>query len=695
MTVPTDSAAPSAPASAAEPWQLDATSRNVLVALILGMFTAAVSQTIVGPAMPRIVAELGGMENYSWVATTAMLLSAITTPIVGKLSDLYGRKRFYLGGLVVFMAGAVLSGLAPTFWVLIAGRAVQGIGMGTLMPLSQTIIGDLIPPRQRGKYQGYMGAVFGLATVGGPLVGGAITDAWGWRWLFFAGLPIGLVSLGLIGRFMTLPHQRRQVRIDVAGMVVLAGALVSILLATSWGGTTYPWASAPVLGLYAAGLVLTVLFVGIELRAAEPVLPLRLFRNRQFTLSNLAGFFLAMVMFAVMIYLPVFAQGVLGVGATASGLILMPLNVGQIIMGIITGLLITRTGRYKEFMMVGVLLLGVGQWLLTRLGWQSATWQVTVAMVVFGVGLGMVLQQYTLVVQNTVSRRDLGVATAATQFFRSVGSTVGIAVFGTVLNTGLADAITRYLPPGADAASGDLNAGAVLDPSVLASLPPAVADAVRRGLADQLHDVFLFALPLIVVIGLLTLGLRAVPLRETVHTPEEAQRELLDTLTQSADTGALLPSLSEGRAPRTRERLLGIQLGLLADEARHERPLLHRAVTEVGEGDFDRGLELLRRTAQMLTTEDEQVAANGERFAVAVGELAGRHGGLLSRQLRADVAVAAALARRDTDAVLQGPEPTVAEKYEAVDVTRLQLAGNELTSALLVDLVGARPGRPA
>ncbi len=684
-----------APGAAPEPWRLDRTSRNVLIALILGMFTAAVSQTIVGPAMPRIVAELGGMEHYSWVATTAMLLSAITTPIVGKLSDLYGRKRFYLGGLVVFMLGAVISGLAPTFWVLIAGRAVQGIGMGTLMPLSQTIIGDLIPPRQRGKYQGYMGAVFGVATVGGPLVGGAITDAWGWRWLFFAGLPIGVVALALIARFMTLPHQRRQVRVDVAGMVVLTGALVSILLATSWGGTTYPWASAPVLGLYAVGLVLTVVFVGIELRAAEPVLPLRLFRNRQFTLSNLAAFFLAMVMFAVMIYLPVYAQGVLGVSATASGLILMPLNVGQILMGIVTGLLITRTGRYKEFMLAGIALLGVGQWLLTRLGWQSDPWHVTLAMVVFGVGLGMVLQQYTLVVQNSVSRRDLGVATAATQFFRSVGSTVGIAVFGTVLNSGLGAAIASHLPPGAAPGPQQLDAGSVLDPSVLAALPPVVADAVRRGLADQLHSVFLVALPLILVIGALTLALRAVPLRETIHTPEEAQRELLDTLSQSADTGGLLPSLSEGRAPRTRERLLGIQLGLLADQARPDRPLLCRAVTEVGEGDFGRGLELLRRTAQMLTTEDEQVAADAERFAVAVGALAGRHGGLLSRGLRADVAVAAALARRDSEAVLQGPEPTVAEKYEAVDVSRLQLAGNELTSALLVDLVGSRSGQSA
>ena len=676
----------------ADAWRLDRTSRNILFALILGMFTAAVSQTIVGPAMPRIIAELGGMDHYSWVATTALLFSAITTPIVGKLSDLFGRKRFYLGGLVVFMLGAVVSGLAPNFWILIAGRAVQGVGMGTLMPLSQTIIGDIIPPRQRGKYQGYMGAVFGVATVGGPLLGGAVTDAFGWRWLFFVGLPIGLVALVLIGRFMHLPHQRREVKVDLAGMVVLSAALVALLLATSWGGTTYPWASGVIIGLYAAGAVLTAVFVAIELRVEEPVLPLRLFRNPQFTLSNLAAFFLAMVMFGAMIYLPVYAQGVLGVGATASGLILMPLNLGQIILGIVTGWLITRTGRYKEFMVAGIVALGVGQWLLVRLTWQSVVWEVIVAMVVFGVGLGMVMQQYTLVVQNAVGRRDLGVATAATQFFRSVGSTVGIALFGTVLNAGLADAIRGHLPAGTEASASGLNAGSVLDPSVLAGLPPAVVDAVRHGLADRLHDVFTVGLPLVVVILLLTVALRPTPLRETVHTPEEAQREFLDTMSQSAEAGALVPSLSEGRAPRTRERVLGIQLGLLADEAdREDRPLLHRAVAEVGGGDFERGRRLLRRTARMLATEDSETAASDEKYAVEVGELTARRGGLLSRELRADLAVAASLARRPASEVLEGPEVTVAEKYQAVDVSRLTVAGNELASALLVDLAVARP----
>ena len=501
-------------------FRLSREHKIVFAGLMLGMFVASISQTIVGPALPQIVADLGGMDHYSWVATAAMLVSAVVVPVVGKLSDLYGRKSFYVAGLVIFMLGSVVSGLADSFWVLVAGRAIQGAGMGTLMPLSQTIIGDIIPARQRGKYQGLMGAVFGVTSVAGPLAGGLITDHLGWRWLFFATLPVGLVTLAFVARHMHLPHQRRDAKIDVAGIITLAISMVSILLATSWGGTTYPWASVEVLGLYAVGLVFAVAFVVVELRASEPLLPLRLFRSSVFSWSNVAGLGLSMVMFGSIIYIPVFAQGVLGVDATQSGLILMPMMLGLIVMGILTGLLVTRTGHYKPFMLAGVAIMAVGVWLLTLLSEVSSAWELFGAMAVVGIGLGMALQQFTLVVQNVVARRDLGVATATTQFSRNIGSTVGIAVYGSIMTGGLGAAVASHLPASmreqAAQQAGSLDVGSVLDPSSLGEVPPVVEQALRAGLADQLHDAFLVGLPILALVFVATAMIRHVPLRDTL-----------------------------------------------------------------------------------------------------------------------------------------------------------------------------------
>ena len=556
----TTTALPEAPTSSrAETYRLSPQARRVFMGLMLGMLVASISQTIVGPAMPRIVAELGGMDHYSWVATAAMLVSAIVVPVVGKLSDLYGRRGFYLAGLGVFMLGSVVSGFAGSFWVLVLGRAIQGLGMGTIMPLSQTIIGDIIPARQRGKYQGLMGAVFGVTSVAGPLAGGFITDHWGWRWLFFAAVPVGLVATAVIARFLHLPHQRREARIDHLGIATLTVSLVSLLLATSLGGTTFAWGSATILGLYALGVVALVAFVLVERRAEEPVIPLRLFRSSVFTASNVASFAVAMVMFGSIIYIPVYAQGVLGVDATNSGLILMPLMLGLIVMGIVSGLVITRTGRYKAIMLTGVAIMGAGLFLLTRLTYTSTQTQLTVAMVVLGVGLGMAMQQYTLVVQNAAARADLGVATASTQFFRNVGSTVGIAVFGTLMTSGLAAAIAGHLPPAVAARmpAGSVDAGSVLDPAALAGLPPVVADAVRQGLADQLHLVFLVALPLVAVVFLATLAITPLPLRDTTGAEEspavEAGHELLDAMAQSSPDGELVAEAGS-RAPAAAHR---------------------------------------------------------------------------------------------------------------------------------------------
>ncbi|MGC0251458.1 MDR family MFS transporter [Pseudactinotalea sp. Z1748] len=512
-------------ASPAPTWGLSRASRMVFIGLLLGMLVASISQTIVSPAMPIIVADLGGIDHYSWLATAAMLVSAVVVPIVGKLSDLYGRRSFYLAGLSIFLLGSILAGLAPSFWWLVAARGVQGLGMGALMTLSQTIIGDIIPPRQRGKYQGFMGAVFGVTSIAGPLLGGWITDHWGWRWLFYAALPVGVVALVFITKYLHVPQVQRRAKIDVAGIVTLAAALVSILLATSWGGTTYAWSSPQVLSLFALGAVLLAVFILIELRAEEPVLPLRLFRNSILTFSNLASLMIAMSMFGAIFYIPVYAQGVLGVSATVSGAIMIPMSLAMIVVGIVIGFLITRTGRYKVFIVGGTLTMLAGFGLLLRMDYGSSELQLTVAMVVLGAGLGGSMQPFTIIVQNAVSQRDLGVATATIQFFRNTGGTVGTAVLGTIMTSRMVTTIPHHLPEGVEEVlpAEGLGADSVLDPTLLAELPQAMAEAVRRGMADALHTVFLAAVPLVLLAVIASMLVKSIPLRTTLHDPADAR----------------------------------------------------------------------------------------------------------------------------------------------------------------------------
>ncbi len=673
-------------------FRLTPQSRRIFIGLLLGMLVASISQTIVGPAMPRIVAELGGMDHYSWVATAAMLVSAISVPIVGKLSDLYGRRPFYLGGLAIFIAGSILAGSAQNFWWLVGARAIQGLGMGIIMPLSQTIVGDIIPPRQRGKYQGWMGVVFGVTSVAGPLAGGVITDSLGWRWLFFVAVPVGLVALFVIARFLDLPHEPRKAVIDTWGIVTMSLGVTAVLLAVSWGGTSYPWSSPVIIGLFVAGTLLLTAFVFVELRVPEPVVPLRLFRTSIFTFANLGAFGMSMVMFGSIIYVPIYAQGVLAVNASTSGLITLPLMLGLVLVGLLAGITITRTGRYKELMLVGAVLLGVGVLLLARLSATSSAWEVVGGVGLIGVGLGALSQQYTLVVQNAVARKDLGVATAALQFFRNVGATVGTAIFGTVLSSGLDDAIFRHLPPqlAATIPHGTINAGSVLDSSVITSLPVEVISAVRAGLADQIALIFWVSVPITVFVFICTLLIKPMELRDTLNSPEDAGRELLDTMAQSS--GDVAPVLSgTGSGARTRERLLGIQLAIVAESAaRGDRPLLTRAVTELGSGDLIRGLTLLHCTAEMLTSDDPDVAASTERYACALADRVRSGGDTMSEDLRRQIAVAAATAPRGV--VLDSIERSVADRHEGVDIGKLKHAANDLMAALLVDLATDRRG---
>ena len=460
--------------------------------LMIGMFTASISQTIVSPAIPRIVADLGGLAWYSWLSTIVMLVSAVITPISGKLADIFGRRRFYIIGLLLFMLGSVLSGLAFNFSFLIFARTIQGMGMGILMPLSQTILAALIPPRQRGKYQSYMGAVMGASQVAGPLLGGWITDVSSWRWLFYISMPVGLVALLMILRHLHVPELSIDPKIDYAGISTMTVGVSATLLGISLGGSM-GWLTPQVLLLLAVGLAFTVAFVLVERKAEEPIVPLGLFRNSVFTVSTVAAFFMNMGMMAVLIYIPVYAQGVLKLSATESGLILMPMNVILFFIGVVVGNLITRTGHYKEFAVAGGAIQFVGALLILGLGQGSSRIDVVLATGVLGFGYGLAFQIYMLAVQNAVQRRDLGVATSSLQFFRNIGNTLGTAIAGTIMTTQLMSGIESRLTPELRERipTGGLDPNAVLNPGKLAYLPTELADLMRASLSDAMHAVFL------------------------------------------------------------------------------------------------------------------------------------------------------------------------------------------------------------
>ncbi|MYY13681.1 DHA2 family efflux MFS transporter permease subunit [Streptomyces sp. SID4919] len=496
--------------------------RSVLVsigALLLGMLLASLDQTIVSTALPTIVSDLGGLDHLSWVVTAYLLASTAATPLWGKLGDQYGRKRLFQTAVVIFLIGSALCGIAQNMPLLIGFRALQGLGGGGLMVLSMAIVGDLVPPRERGRYQGLFGAVFGTTSVLGPLLGGVLTEQLSWRWVFYVNLPLGAVALVVIATSLRIPRRDTRHTIDYLGTFLIASVATCLVLVASLGGTTWAWGSAPVIGLALLGLLLAVAFVAVERRAAEPVLPLKLFRVRTFTLAAVIGFIIGFAMFGAMTYLPTFLQIVRGVTPTMSGVHMLPMVVGLLLSSTVSGQIVSRTGRWKVFPVAGTGITTVGLLLLHRLDAHTGTAETSAYFFVFGLGLGLVMQVLVLIAQNSVTYEDLGVATSGVTFFRSIGAAFGVAVFGSVfagrLQDALADALAgRNLPAGVDPAS------LAADPRRLDQIPAALRPAVLDAFSSSITEVFLYAAPVALLGFVLAWFFHEDPLRGSVRVPD-------------------------------------------------------------------------------------------------------------------------------------------------------------------------------
>jgi EmrB/QacA subfamily drug resistance transporter len=483
--------------------------RDTLLALtgvLLGMLLAALNQTILATALPRIVADVGGAEHYSWVFSGYMLAVAVTTPIYGRLSDIYGRRPFFIAGIGLFVAGAVVGATANSMLQVVLARAVQGLGAGALMPLAFATIGDLVPASDRGRWQGLTGAVFGVASVIGPTTGGWIADNANWRWVFLVSLPVSLLALAFIVTTLRIPpHPERGTHVDYTGAGLLAAGLCLTLLATVRGGQDAPWGSAQIVGLFAGGAALLAAFITWERRQAQPIVPIGLFAERPVTFGTLAGFFTGMGMFGTIVFVPLFMQGALGDSATSSGLVLAPLMLSMVVTSAGSGQIITRTGRYRWALLSGPVVMGVGFAMLSALDVGSTRLQATLAMIVVGLGLGLLLQNLVLVIQNAVPSRHMGAATSAAQLSRSLGNTVGVSVMGAILAAGLPAGGGLGIITGIGGTAGD-----------------------GRVLAEALHPVFELGLPLMAITLALVALIPEVPLRRGVRDDVAAPAESAD-----------------------------------------------------------------------------------------------------------------------------------------------------------------------
>jgi len=585
----------------------------IIGALLLGMLLAALDQTIVATALPTIAGDLHGLSHLSWVVTAYLLASTVSTPLWGKLGDLYGRKVFFEAAIVIFLVGSALCGLAHSIFILIVFRAVQGIGGGGLLTGAQTIVADVVPARDRGRYQGLFGSVFGVTSVIGPLIGGFFVDNLSWRWVFYVNLPIGAVALAVVAAVLPGQLRRAQHRIDYLGTVLLAGAATSLVLLTSLGGTTYAWSSAPIFILGGAAVVLGAAFIWAESRAAEPVVPLHLFRNRVFSAASAIGFVVGFALFGAIAYLPQYMQIVKGVSPTVSGLRLLPLMVGLLTTSIVSGRLVSRWGRYRIFPIIGTATMTVGLYLLSHLGVTTSVWLSSVYMLVLGAGIGASLQVLVVAVQNAVSYADLGAATGGTTFFRSIGGSFGTATFGAVFSNVLAGDLAAALhglrlPPGVTAASG-------ASPALLDRLPAAVHAGYVSGYATALQTVFLVAVPFGVLAFALSWTLKDVPLRTSTGAPDPA-----DTLAPTSRPTVRTSDQEMERALTallSRERRRDIYAGLISAASVKTTPrgawLLLRVGEHPGWGRHELAEHLYMTDADMERRLGELVAAGYAR----------------------------------------------------------------------------------
>jgi EmrB/QacA subfamily drug resistance transporter len=509
----------------------------IITALMLAMLLAALDQTIVATALPRIASDLNGLNKLSWVATAYLLTSAISTPLYGKIGDLYGRKKIFQISIIIFLAGSALCGLSQNMNELVFFRALQGIGAGGLISLVLAIIGDVVPPRQRGRYQGYFGAVFGLASIAGPLLGGFLADAHsilgvsGWRWIFYINLPIGVIALLVIAARLHLPKRIYEHQIDYLGAGLLSLSATALILVSVWAEVTYSWGSWEIISLLVGSAVCAVLFVLNELRAKEPIIPLHLFRGGIFTVSVILSLLSGVALFAAILYIPEYQQIIRGYTPMKSGLLLFPVVIGMFVASIVTGRLITKFGRYRIYPILGSVLTIIGLWLWSGLGLHTSELTLSVWMIILGLGIGMFFQVPILAVQNSVPFKQMGAGTGTVTFARSIGSSFGGAIFGTILITRLNTHLHLLLPQ----FKGKINASAISSGtgSLSTSLPAPVLHKILQAFDMAFHDMFIYALPIAVITLIFSVMLKEVPLRDSAKAHATTDLLELDTAEQS------------------------------------------------------------------------------------------------------------------------------------------------------------------